>query len=210
MKLAAILAFTAASGAALVSAKHVRLHHHHKHTAKTWENCHDNTSACGADDECVTFSPYYSQCLPSVLVGDQLCGQNDGKEINWKYDYCQDGWSCVQQGNSQDFRCKQNAKKHKKHHQHKHHQLAKTWEACTGAGRCYGTDTCVYQSPSYSQCMPEVLVGDQLCGQYDGKDIDWLYDYCQDGWSCEQVGNSQDLRCKQDSKKKHKKHHHKH
>lgn len=52
---------------------------------------------------CIKYSSYYSQCLPLELNLNDLCGQNDNKDINWMYNKCKNS-NCLQY-NTVDFRC---------------------------------------------------------------------------------------------------------
>jgi hypothetical protein len=76
-------------------------------TANVWEQCGGNNieSKICKDSICIRYSPYYSQCLPNELEKNALCGQNDGKDINWMYNKCKSGLVCKAQLNSMDFRC---------------------------------------------------------------------------------------------------------
>jgi hypothetical protein len=75
--------------------------------ANIWEQCGGNNikeKEC-KNSKCIKYSPYYSQCLPDVLEKNALCGQNDNKEINWKYDVCDKGSKCILMPGSMDYRC---------------------------------------------------------------------------------------------------------
>jgi hypothetical protein len=54
---------------------------------------------------CIKYSNYYSQCLPFELDKNMLCGQDDKKDINWKYNKCKNGLKCIQINESMDYRC---------------------------------------------------------------------------------------------------------
>ncbi len=74
-------------------------------SANLWEQCGGNNIQKNCNNgECVKFSIYYSQCLPSILEKNDLCGQNDNKEINWIHNKCKLPLKC-QKNDSIDFRC---------------------------------------------------------------------------------------------------------
>lgn len=78
-----------------------------KLTANIWEQCggKDIEEKKCINSKCIKYSPYYSQCLPSNLEKNALCGQDDKKEIKWKYDVCVDNYKCLQMPGSMDYRC---------------------------------------------------------------------------------------------------------
>jgi hypothetical protein len=78
-----------------------------KDTAKVWEQCGGNgvnNKEC-INSKCIKYSPYYSQCLPDKLEKNALCGQDDNKEIKWKYNVCINGLNCLPMQGSMDYRC---------------------------------------------------------------------------------------------------------
>ena len=74
---------------------------------------------------------------------------------------------------------------------------ANIWEQCGGNinnKKCKNSN-CIKFSPYYSQCLPYILTKNMLCGQNDKKEINWIYEKCENGSKCQNFENSQDFRC---------------
>ena len=75
---------------------------------------------------------------------------------------------------------------------------AKVWEQCGGNNisnkQCINSQ-CIKYSPYYSQCLPDKLEKNALCGQNDNKEIKWMHNFCIEGHSCKQQPGSMDFRC---------------
>ena len=75
---------------------------------------------------------------------------------------------------------------------------ANIWEQCGGnnmPNKNCNNSKCVKYSPYYSQCLPDKLEKNALCGQNDNKEINWMHNYCIDGYSCKSQPGSMDFRC---------------
>ena len=75
---------------------------------------------------------------------------------------------------------------------------ANIWEQCGGNNmpnkECINSK-CIKYSPYYSQCLPDKLEKNALCGQNDNQEINWMHNVCINGYSCKLQPGSMDFRC---------------
>ena len=75
---------------------------------------------------------------------------------------------------------------------------ANVWEQCGGNNmsnkECINSK-CIKYSPYYSQCLPDKLEKNALCGQNDNQEINWMHNVCINGYSCKPQPSSMDFRC---------------
>jgi hypothetical protein len=75
---------------------------------------------------------------------------------------------------------------------------ANVWDQCGGNNmsdkKCINSK-CIKYSPYYSQCLPDKLEKNALCGQNDNKEIIWIHNMCINGYSCKPQPGSMDFRC---------------
>jgi hypothetical protein len=80
----------------------------------------------------------------------------------------------------------------------KYNNSAKVWEQCGGKDienkDCIDSK-CIKYSPYYSQCLPNKLEKNALCGQNDNQEINWKYDVCINNLKCLPMPGSMDFRC---------------
>lgn len=78
-----------------------------------------------------------------------------------------------------------------------HNETVNVWEQCGGQGiqnkKC-NNSVCIKYSPYYSQCLPNELEKNELCGQDDNNEIKWKHK-CRDNLKCIQLPNNMDYRC---------------
>jgi hypothetical protein len=75
---------------------------------------------------------------------------------------------------------------------------ANVWEQCGGnnmPNKNCSNSKCIKYSPYYSQCLPDKLEKNALCGQNDEKEINWMHNYCINGYNCKSQPGSMDFRC---------------